>query len=215
MSEDKEVTTRITESDRDKLNNLSSKYGMKASVILGYIIDQAIKYNTLEAGWEGKLAEDKLADYLKDADLEFRKKVELLNIKAQISAKTMVFKNWMDILPPSEKRQFLENVMGARKGEDFLEQLANYQMYLIDGLKKLYPPEQDGYPSIPWISKVDIIKCLRGFHIANNRCDCRYWDSCEHGKAQYENWLAAHGSQQEQRRYLEETTGQHYYRRSS
>lgn len=208
-----EKTTRITEADRDSLNDLSSRYGIKSSTILGHLIDYCIKYGMLDDGWETKLAEKELAEYLKDADLDFRKKVEIMNIKARINAQMMVFKNWLAILGPTEKRQFLENVMGANRGEDFLEKLANYQMFLIDGVKRLYPPDTDGYPIISYTQKGALIKCVRGYHIKNNRCDCRYWAECEYGAKAFEEWLAEHGSQLERQRYLEESTGQKYFRR--
>lgn len=204
---DKEVTTRILESDRTKLNDLSSRYSMKASVILGHLIDLGIKHKMLESGWESNLAEQELQEILADMDIEFRKKVELKKVTAQINAKMMVFKEWMKILPPNEKKQFLENVLGDTKTGDFLEKLTNYQMFIVDGEKKLYPVDESGYPLIPFVQLVNILKCARGFHIVNNRCNCRYWESCEYGKAAFESWLAEHGTPHEQQRYLEETSG--------
>lgn len=203
---DKEVTTRIQENHRDKLNDLSSKYGMKASVILGYLVDLALEYKMLDSGWEKTLAERELQDILADMDIEFRKKVELKKVTAQINAKMMVFKEWMRILPPNEKKQFLENVLGDIKGEDYLDRLTNYQMFIVDGEKRLYPMGDMGLPIIAFTPPEAIIKCMRGFHIENNKCECRYWNSCEYGKAAYENWLAVHGTHAEQRRYLEESS---------
>lgn len=207
---DKEVTTRIYEKDRDSLNSLAARYNMKASVILGHIIDLAVSHNMLDDGWETKLAESEFEELLKDADLDFRKKVELKKAQAQINAKMMVFKEWLGILEPKEKRQFLENVLGDTKSGDFLEKLTNYQMFLVDGYKRLYPVSEDGYPKIPYVSAAEIVVCTRGFHIVNNRCDCRYWNSCEFGAAAFEDWLGKHGTLAEQKRYLEEKNGSRY-----
>lgn len=202
---DKEVTTRILESDREKLNNLSAKYTLKSSVILGFLIDNGIKYGMLEQGWQEKLAEDQLQETLADLDIEFRKKVELKKVDAQIKAKMMVFKEWLGVLDTTQKKQFLENVLGDTNSGDFLEKLTNYQMFIVDGLKRLYPMDDRGRPMIAFVQPDDLIPCMRGFHIQGNRCDCRYWESCEFGKQSYEDWLAVNGSPLEQQRYLEES----------
>lgn len=211
---DKEVTTRIYETDRDQLNALSSKHGMKSAVILGYIIDKAVEYRILEEGWEKELAEKEFQQLLADTDIEFRKKVELRKVKAQIDAKMFVFKEWMKTLDNKDRKQFLDNVLGDMRGENFLDRLTNYQMFLIDGEKRLLPMDENGYPVISYVMIDEIIKCYRGFHIKNNRCNCRDWATCEHGKTSYENWLAVNGTALEQRRYLEEHSRTRRFERS-
>lgn len=215
MSDEKETTTRIYEKDRDKLNQLSSEYGMKVSIVLGHIIDIAKKYKVLDRDWIENLVQKEVSNYLKDQDVEFRKKLELKKLDSIQKAQMLIFKEWLGILEPTEKKKFLEDVMGVRRGADFLERLSNYQLFMIDGEKRLYAPDAEGYPEIPYTDKLDIIKCVRGFHIRLNRCDCRRWQECEHGAAAYENYLAANGSDLERKRYLEETTGQKlFFRRN-
>lgn len=209
------VTIRVSEETRDKINRIAEKTNMKVDAILTYLTGLNDKYDFFSVNWVKDLVEREVQEYLKDIDIEFQKKVELQKNKAVINAQMLVFKEWLSILERQEKKQFLENVMGANKGTDFLEKLANYQMFVVDGLKKLYPPDTDNYPQIPFVAKVDIVKCRRGFHIVNNRCDCRLWTECELGSGAYENWLAEHGTPQEQRRYLEESSGQKYYLKRS
>lgn len=204
------TTIRLSAETRDKVNQLTSKTNMSTDIVISFLIDLNERYNFFEDNWIAKLLETEIQEYLKDADIEFRKKIELQKNQAIIKAQMMIFKEWIDILEKPEKKLFLENVMGANKGTDFLEKLANYQMFVIDGQKKLYPPDQDGYPEIPFIPKGELLRCRRGFHIRNNRCDCRLWTECDWGAKQFEEWLSVHGTEQERKRYLEETTGQRY-----
>lgn len=207
------VTIRVSEETRTAINQIAEKTNMSVDAILTYFTSLNEKYDFFNVNWIKELVESEVAEYLKDIDAEFAKKIELQKNKAVINAQMLIFKEWMNTLDRQEKKQFLENVMGANKGTDFLEKLANYQMYVVDGYKKLYPPDQDGYPQIPFISKTDIVRCRRGYHIVNNRCDCRLWTECDLGSGAFEDWLGKHGTQAEQRKYLEETSGQKYYLR--
>lgn len=207
------VTIKVQEETRTAINKIAEKTNMSVDAIITYFCGLNDKYDLFNVDWVKNLVEREVSEYLKDIDAEFAKKIELQKNKAVINAQMLIFKEWMNTMDRQEKKQFLETVMGANKGTDFLEKLANYQLYIVDGHKKLYPPDIDQYPQIPFVSKTDIVQCRRGFHIVNNRCDCRLWSECELGSGAFENWLAAHGTQAEQRRYLEETSGQKYYLR--
>ena len=122
----------------------------------------------------------------------------------------MVFKEYLKTMQPAEKKKFLENVLGDTSGGNFLENLSSYQMFIIDGEKKLYVPDGEGFPVIPGINRDRVVKCDRGFHIKNARCSCRYWRECPIGASQYEDWLSKFGTPKQQKQYLEETTGDKY-----
>lgn len=200
-------TIRVTDEDRDEINRLCSLHGMSQEVIIGRLVGENKKYNLFENGWKRKLAESEFEKLLEDTDLEFRKKLELDKHRAILKAKMMVFQEYIKTLPASEKKQFLENVLGDVNSGNFLENLSSYQMFFIDGEKKLFMPDSEGYPVIPGIKRDRLIQCERGFHIENSRCTCSLWRECPHGSTKYEDWLGKYGTQAQQDSYLRETTG--------
>jgi len=199
------VSLKVRQDTRDRINALTA-FGSQ-DVIVNYLLDQNDKHNLFNPGWARKLAEDQLQEILSDMDIEFRKKVELENHKARLKTVTQVFQAYLKVLPLDEKRSWLENIFGDTKSGNFLENMTSYQMFLIDGQKRLLLSGDDGYPKIHGIPRDRLIQCDRGFHIINSRCDCRYWRECPFGSIQYEDWLGKHGSPFQQKRYLEDQTG--------
>lgn len=201
---DKEVTTRILEEDRDKLNRLSEKYNMKASAILGHIIDQSLKYNTLDMDWEKALAENQLHDFLMDADMEYRKTFERDKHRAILRAKQTAFQEYIKVMPPDERKPFLEQILGdpATNG-DFLDNLSSYQMYTVNGERKLLSPGEEGAPNMPGIHPDRIVTCERGHHIIGDFCKCLLWRTCELRASEYQNYIAVHGTEATKTRYID------------
>lgn len=206
------VTIRVSAETRDRINKLT-QYGTQ-DVIIAYLLDQNDKYDLFKPGWARELAQDQLQDILSDADIEFRKKVEFANHKARLKTVQRVFDAYLKTLPLDEKRDWLENILGNTRSTNFLENMTSYQMFIVDGLKRLLLPLDDGFPRIPGIPRDRVISCDRGFHIINSRCECRYWNECELGSAQYEDWLSQYGTELQKKQYLEESTGQRYFVRS-
>lgn len=203
MSE-KEVSTRIYENDREQLNLMSNKYGMKASLILGHLIKKAVEYNILEEGWEAKLAESQLHDFLLEADLEYKKQFERDKHRAILKAKQTAFQELIKVMPVDERKSFLEQILGdPTNNGDFLDNLSSYQMFTIDGVRRLLAPDGEGGPIVPGIHPDNIIECERGFHIVKGFCKCQLWKICQIRKEEYEHYLATSGSREQQNRYLD------------
>lgn len=213
MVESDWTTLRVRGETKERVNALT-QYGTQDTIIQ-YLLDQNDKVNLFNPGWARKVAEEQLQEILSDMDIEFRKKVELENHRARLKSVQRVFDEYLKILPREEKKDWLENILGDTKSGNFLENMTNYQMFLIDGQKRLLMPVDDGFPKIPGVSRDRIISCERGFHIQSNRCDCRYWKECPLGEPEFLNWLGKYGSEFQRKKYLEETTGETYFVRRS
>lgn len=200
--EDKEVTTRIMESDRDALNLISQKMGMKASLILGHLIDLAQRHGLLESGWEDRLAEARFHEMLLEADIEYKKGFERDKHRAILQAKQIAFKEYLKVMTASEKKTFLEQVLGETGG-DLLDSFQSYQMFVIDGEKKFLAPNPDGSPNIPGVSRDALIECERGWHMTGGFCRCNLWRDCPMRSEEYIDYLAKHGTESQRRRYLD------------
>lgn len=203
MSEDKTkwVSLKVRQETKDRINALT-QYGSQDTIV-NYLLDQNDKHNLFNPGWARKIAEEQLQDILSDMDLDFRKKVEFANHKARLKAVDRVFMEYIKILEPKEKKDWLENILGNTKSQNFLENMTSYQMFIIDGQKRLLLPDEDGFPRIPGIKKDRIQTCERGYHIRDSKCDCRFWKECPTGENQYVDWLGKYGTEFQKRQYLE------------
>jgi len=206
-------TIRVSEETREEINRLCSFHNMAVDVVLGKLLNENQKHNFFEAGWSKALAEKEFQKLLQDVDIEFRKKIELDKHRAILKAKMIVFQEYIKTLPSAEKKNFLENVLGDVNSGNFLESLSTYQMFIIDGEKKLFMPDSEGFPTIPGINRDRLIKCERGFHIKNTRCTCEFWRECPVGATAYEDWLGKFGTDAQRKSYLEETTGEKLFLR--
>jgi predicted transcriptional regulator len=197
------VTIRIEESTREKLNNLASQLNMTHSVIIDYLIDKAIRYEMFQDGWEKALAQSEYQSLLDEDDRELRKRLEIEKAKRILSVKQKAFEKYLDVLEPVERRQFLEAILGSMKDGDFLDKLSNYQLFVVDGAKKLCEPDEMGRPKLIGINPELIIVCDKGYHVVGGWCQCSLWRSCPMRGPEYEKYLALHGTPTQQRKYIE------------
>jgi hypothetical protein len=204
---------RVSKETQERLKLLSKRKNMSYEIILSYMLDQMEKVNFFDEDWMDQVAEERLQHILSDADIEFRKSIEKDKHKAILKAKQRVFDEYLKILPTSEKRPFLENILGDINSGNLLENMSNYEMVIIDGYKRLCLFDKNGFPRLAGTPPAMLEECSRGFHTKNQVCNCYLWNECPSGKPQYENWLGQYGTEAQQLAYLEETTGQKYFMR--
>lgn len=198
------LTVKLLPEDKEILVDLASRTGMNQNVIVGYLLEQAIKYEMFDPQWIDKLTEVSFHDLLMEADLDYRKGFEIAKYKATLGLRASLVKELIKAMPPDERVDYLKNTLGDPKsGVDLLEDMAQHQMYTVNGEKKMYPPGQDGRPRITGIAPSQFIQCPRGFHLLNDPClGCDIHKTCEIVFDERVDWLALHGTTKEQEGFI-------------
>ena len=195
-------TIRVTDEDKNKIINLCKQTKMNQGVLIGYMADKFKEYNMLDPEWLDVLVNKRFAEMLEEVDLSFRKTIEVITFKAVLKAKHLALKQWLEILPAKDKREFLENIMGNPTNTNFLDQISSYQMYVVNGGKRIVSPDKTGAPMIPGATPEQVITCETGWHVKGAFCNCRLWRTCPIRIEEVQNWLAVHGTTKEQEEYL-------------
>ena len=195
-------TVRVTDEDKKKIIDLTKKTKMNQGVLIGYMADKFEEYNMLDPEWLDVLVNKRFAEMLEEVDLSFRKTIEVITFKAVLKAKHLALKQWLEILPAKDKREFLENIMGNPTNTNFLDQISSYQMYVVNGGKRIVSPDKSGAPMIPGANNDQIITCETGWHVKNSFCNCRMWRTCPIRQGEVQDWLGQHGTTREREDYL-------------
>lgn len=202
------ITIRIFKDDKDVLDTLCEKLNMDKKVILGYLLEQAVKHEMFDPQWIEKLTEITFHDLLMEADLDYRRGFEIAKYKATLGLRASLVKELIKAMPPEERVDYLKNTLGDPKsGVDLLEDMAQHQMFTVNGEKKMYPPGQDGRPRITGIAPSQFIKCPRGFHLLNDPCvGCDIHRTCPIVHDERVNWLAIHGTLEEREAFISKSS---------
>ena len=140
-------TVRISDDDKLILNDLCEKRGMTQGVVVGYLLEQAVRYNMFDSDWIEELTEVTFHDLLQEADLDYRKGFEVARYKAELNLKSTLIKELIKAMPPVERVAYLKETLGGHeKGVDLIESMSSQQMYSVNGEKKMIAPGQDGRP---------------------------------------------------------------------
>lgn len=195
---------RITEDDKRILQDLCERLNMKQGVVIGYLLEQAVRYDMFDAQWIDKLTEVSFHDLLLEADLDYRKGFEVAKYKATLGLRSYLVKELIKGMPVDEKMEYLKTTLGdPQNGVDLLENMAQHQMYTVNAEKRMYPPGQDGRPRITDIAPSQLIQCPRGWHIKHNPClACTLAKTCEFVFDEKVEWLALHGTKEEQDTFI-------------
>jgi len=197
-------TVRITDADKEILTSLCERYNMKQPVVIGYLLEQAIRCDMMESDWIDQLTKASFHDLLIDADLDYRKGFEIAKYKATLNVKQMMIKEMIKAMPIDERADYLKRTLGdPAKDVDLLDNMTNHQMYTINGEKRMYSPGQDGRPALVGIPPSQILNCPRGWHIKHNPCvGCNISKTCEFIFNEKVEWLALHGTTEEREEYI-------------
>lgn len=197
-------TVRISEDDKMILTDLCEKLNMKQGVVLGYLLEQAVRYDMFDTQWIDRLTEVSFHDLLLEADLDYRKGFEIAKYKATLGLRSHLIKELIKSMPTSEKIEYLKTTLGdPESGVDLLEDMAQHQMYTVNAEKKMYPPGQDGRPRITNIAPSQLVECPRGWHLKHNPClACTLAKTCNIVFDERVEWLALHGTSKEQEEFI-------------
>ena len=192
-------TVRISDDDKLILNDLCEKRGMTQGVVVGYLLEQAVRYNMFDSDWIEELTEVTFHDLLQEADLDYRKGFEVARYKAELNLKSTLIKELIKAMPPVERVAYLKETLGGHeKGVDLIESMSSQQMYSVNGEKKMIAPGQDGRPRIHNLAPGQIIQCPRGWHTKHNPCvACDICKTCEIVFDERVEWLGQHGTTKE------------------
>lgn len=197
-------SVRVDDETKAVIIDLCKKTKMNQGVLVGYMADKFKEYDMLDPNWLDLLVEKRFAEMLEEVDLSFRKTIEILNHKAVLKAKQLALKEWLGVLDSKQKKEFLENIMGNPSTTNFLDQISSYQMYVVNGSKRIIAPDKHGAPMVPGANPEDVINCDTGWHVKGAYCNCRLWRTCPIRTEEIQNWLAVTGTHREQEDYLKQ-----------
>lgn len=197
-------TIKISTEDKEILDDICSRHNMKIPVVIGYLLEQGIRHDMFDPQWIDKLTEVSFHDLLMEADIDYRKGFEIAKYKATLGLRASLVKELIKAMPPEERVDYLKNTLGdPNSGVDLLENMAQHQMYTVNGEKKMYPPGQDGRPRITGIPPSQLIQCPRGWHTQHDPCvGCNMTRTCEIVFDERVDWLALHGTTKEQDEFI-------------
>lgn len=198
------VPIRIAPDTRDKLNKLCERTGKTQPIIVGLLVDLTDKIDFFDPEWRTNIAQEEFKDIFDRQYENERRALDLQTHRAMLKTKTDLLKEYVRALPREDRVAFLESVLGDMKDQNFLDNVVNYQLYLVDGKRRACQPGPDGKPVLTGINPSLIIPCAKGYHILGQFCECDSWRSCPVRSKEYEEWLIEHGSESDRRRYLED-----------
>lgn len=199
---------RLSEDDLLILRDLCEKRNMTQGVLLGYLLEQAVRYDMFDAQWIEKLTAVSFHDLLLEADLDYRKGFEVAKYKSTLNLTSYLIKELIKSMPGDEKIDYLKRTLGdPESGVDLLEYMAQHQMYSVNAEKKMYPPGQDGRPRIRDMAPSQIIECPRGWHLKHNPClACTLAKTCKIVFDERVEWLAEHGTTEERDKFISQSS---------
>jgi len=198
------LTVKLLPEDKEILVDLASRTGMNQNVIVGYLLEQAIKYEMFDADWIDKLTKVAFHDLLLEADLDYRKGFEIAKYKATLGLRSSLVKELIKAMPAEERVTYLKETLGnPQKGVNLLDDMASHQIFTVNGEKKMIAPGQDGRPQITGIPPSQILQCPRGWHIEHNPCiGCNVNRTCPIVFNERTDWLALHGTHEEREEHI-------------
>jgi hypothetical protein len=181
---------KVPKDTHETLTNLAQSTKMTMGDIIGYLVDLCEKWDMLDPDWLEGMIQEKLDDFLSKHDIEFSKKLQLERTRTVNKAKLTAFNKYLDVLPPEARKEYLENILGSTGEENFLENLSNYTMFTIDGVRKFLEADPDGKPIVAGANMNNIVPCDNGYHFIGNFCKCGKWRNCRFRSKEYQNYLA-------------------------
>lgn len=198
------VTIRVNIDTRDKINEHAEKTNMSQPIIVGYLVDLLDQHDLFDPDWRNIIAQEAFSEVLDKQYEDERRQLSLATHKQMLKTKADLLKEYVRALDREERKTFLESVLGDLKSENFLDEIVNYQLFMIDGKKRACQPDKEGKPVITGVDSSLISVCERGFHVMGAWCDCDIWRRCPMRSKEYEAWLVEHGSEADRNRYIED-----------
>lgn len=164
----------------------ASKLSMKD--IVAFFVKLGSKYHMLEPDWKDRLAEDLLSEYKKKLEIRFSQTFEKEKMKWKLKAKHGLLMKYVDTLDPDERKTFIEGLMVDINNPDFLDKIAEMEMVLIDGKRRLVRLEE-GLPMIG-VEPENLLMCEVGWHIKGRFCECKRWRECNLRSEEYLDYKA-------------------------
>jgi hypothetical protein len=183
----------------DKAHEILKKYSVSHKIsmtdIIDYLADLLDLHELLEPDWKDRVSEFVLSDFLQKNDVDMLKKVELKKIDAINKARNTAFNEYIKVLKPKRRKEFLEELLGADNLEsgNILERFADYTLKSIDGRSKMVKVSESGKPIILGVNPDHIIPCEFGYHVVGEYCDCKNWRTCSIRQQEYGKYLQERG----------------------
>lgn len=195
---------RISTEDKEILTDLCERYNMHQGVVIGYLLEQAIKFEMFDPQWIDHLTKVAFHDLLLEADVDYRRGFEIAKYKATLNLRATLIKEMIKAMPIDERVAYLKESLGDPKnGVDLLENMSMHQMYTVNGEKRMCPPGQDGRPRLVGVPPSQLVTCPRGWHLKHDPClGCNMARTCEIVFDEQVDWLALHGTTEEQEKFI-------------
>lgn len=188
MSELKTKTLRVHDSTKIYLSRISKAKKIKIVDAVDYLVGLAETYDLFEADWKDRLVEDQVADFKKKMDEKKDARLESEKIKTSLKIKRDLLLKYIDRLDKKDGLEFIESVMGEIKDPNFLDSLADMDVVIVDGKRRLIKMK-DGAPVFPNIDPDKIVTCGVGYHVIDAFCSCPKWRDCDIRKEEYTKFL--------------------------
>ena len=202
----KRASVMIEADVKNLIIDICQDNNMGQGVLVAYLVEQCIKYGMLDPNWIDRLTEAEFQDKLREAEIEYRKKYEQDKHRAILATKQLLIKEYLKTMDKEEKKAYIEtalNMTDEKSGANLLDDMTSYQMFTVNGERKMLPPDGTNRPRLPGIAPSQIIQCEAGFHVINDPClSCSMRETCPQRIEEYTNWVAVHGTKKQQEEWL-------------
>jgi len=179
-------SVKVDDETYQAIKLLAQEYNLKIYDVVKHLTKLCLKYKMLEKNWIDNVVEDvikdferKLEEHKRKLEEELQNRINIEKHKVKLKIKHDLLMHYVKCLDVEERKEFIERLLGDINDPEFLENLDQMEVFIIDGKRKLVK-SVDGKPDIP-----GIIKCPRGWHIPNNFCNCDRWRDCEIRREEY------------------------------
>lgn len=198
------VPVKVEKETRSLINKVGQKQNMTQAVVVGHVFDLNEKHDFFDGDWRLKIAEAEFSEVLDKRHDEERKALNIQTHRQMLKTKSDLLVLYVKALDKDSRRAFLEGVLGDLKSQNFLDNVVNYQLFVIDGKNRACQPDAQGKPILTGVDPSLIVSCEKGFHVLEAWCQCEIWRRCPIRQKEYESYLVEHGSEADRRKYLED-----------
>ena len=181
---------KVDPETHERLIYLSQTTKISMKDIVGTIARMAQEYDLLNPYWKDELVAKTLDQYKAKLQEQTAQAIEKRKMEWKLRFKHDLLMQYVKALDPVEKRTFIENLLGNLEDPNFIDQLGEMEIVLVDGKRKLVRMEK-GKPMIG-VDPDQIIACDVGYHIRGNFCTCKRWRDCELRVGEYVDYKVRH-----------------------
>jgi hypothetical protein len=177
---EKDDEVRVSKTVKESLITICEEKHIRIEDLVNVLLGIYQQYDIFNENWYNELKDKLTVEITKQVtDEKLNNAIALQRNGYVLKAKSYAFNEYIKVMPPEERRTFLENLLkidAAKKG-DFLDNISQYGLVTINGVKTMMLINDSGDPVMK--TDRDVISCEMGLHSVGSFCKCRNYAFCK------------------------------------